>query len=366
MREPVFLKTPTDIPAEEWGPGYRLWQAFLTLLGQRGPAGTISLVRLGSHLMVILVAIAVLWFSRVQLPKWEISEVVYEGAESESVGEFLQDTSAVGAIAANNALVRAAVPITLVQDRSRMTILSHTVTSGDSLYAIAAQYGISAETLMWANDMELNPDLLRLGQELVVLPVNGVYHTVEAGDTLETIAKKYKARVADILTFETNQLDPENPQIGVGQKLVVPNGVKPAVVRRVQVYEGPIPENASVGTGRFGWPAAGAITQTFKRLHKAVDIGAYAGAPIKAADSGYVVVAGWSNMGYGYHVVIDHGNGFQTLYAHLIRYYVAAGDSVAKGTIIGQMGSTGNSTGPHLHFEIRQGGIQRNPFGYLP
>ena len=246
-----------------------------------------------------------------------------------------------------------------------MAILSHTVTAGDSLYAIAAQYGISAETLMWANDMELNPDLLRLGQELVVLPVNGVYHTVEAGDTVETIAKRYKALAANILNFETNELDPQNPQLAVGQKLVVPNGVKPAVVRRIQIYSGPVPVSASTGTGRFGWPAAGTITQGFKPFHKAVDIGAYPGAPIKAADSGYVVVAGWSTVGYGNYVVIDHGNGFQTLYAHLIRYYVAAGDSIAKGTIIGQMGNTGNSTGPHLHFEIRQGGIQRNPFGYL-
>jgi murein DD-endopeptidase MepM/ murein hydrolase activator NlpD len=189
---------------------------------------------------------------------------------------------------------------------------------------------------------------------------------VQAGDTLESIAKKYKANVADIVGFELNGLNSKTSQIAVGQKLVVPGGSKPPVVRQVQIYTGPIPPSARKGTGRFVWPASGSITQGFKPLHQALDIGSWLGAPVKASDSGYVVTAGWSDVGYGYYVVLDHGNGFQTLYAHLSRYFVAAGDSVAQGTIIGLVGSTGNSTGPHLHFELIQNGIRRNPFGFLP
>ena len=108
------------------------------------------------------------------------------------------------------------------------------------------------------------------------------------------------------------------------------------------------------------------ITQGYWGGHQAIDVAAWAGAPVTAADSGHVVYAGWDDTGYGYTVVIDHGNGFQSLYAHFQAYYVEVGDNVAKGQQLGEMGSTGNSTGPHLHFEIRQGTIQRNPVGFLP
>jgi murein DD-endopeptidase MepM/ murein hydrolase activator NlpD len=97
-----------------------------------------------------------------------------------------------------------------------------------------------------------------------------------------------------------------------------------------------------------------------------VDIAGWMGAPVLASDSGYVVAAGWDGTGYGLSVVVDHGNGFQTLYAHLQTAYVNPGESVTKGQQIAEMGSTGNSTGPHLHFELRQGTIQRNPYGFLP
>ncbi len=100
--------------------------------------------------------------------------------------------------------------------------------------------------------------------------------------------------------------------------------------------------------------------------HPAIDISAWIGAPVLASDSGFVVVAGWDGTGYGNEIVIDHGNGYQTLYAHLNAFYVNVGDNVVKGQQIGEMGNTGNSTGPHLHFEVRQGTVQRNPFGFLP
>jgi murein DD-endopeptidase MepM/ murein hydrolase activator NlpD len=189
---------------------------------------------------------------------------------------------------------------------------------------------------------------------------------VGAKDTLESIAKKYKANAADIIAYEPNRLDPKSPVIQAGQKLVVPGGRKPVVVKQVKVYSGPVPASAAKGTGRFVWPTTGYITQGYKPLHRAIDIAGRVGLPVKASDAGYVVESGWSNAGYGYFIVVDHRNGFQTLYAHLSRILVSPGQSVGKGATIALMGSSGRSTGPHLHFEVRQGGGIRNPFGYLP
>lgn len=254
-----------------------------------------------------------------------------------------------------------AAPINITEIRT------YAVESGDTIYGIAAKFGISPETIMWSNEsLGNNPDILSVGQELIILPVDGVYHQVGSGDTIEGIAATFKANPTDILSLALNELDPANPIIQPGQWLVVPGGSKPFVPRTVTAYTGPIPDDATTGTGAFGWPASGSIFQGYWSAHPGVDIAAWAGAPVLAADSGYVLAAGWDNTGYGYAVVIDHGNGFQTLYGHLQAYYVDAGDNVVQGQQIGEMGSTGNSTGPHLHFEVRQGTVQRNPIGFLP
>jgi murein DD-endopeptidase MepM/ murein hydrolase activator NlpD len=354
----------SPISPADWGPGYRLWQAFCVLLRQRGPEGTTSLVRMASHFVVILVAVLVLWFSRVQLPHWEIAEARAEGPTQPAAAEPLANNDDYAP--SLDGLARAAVPFTLIPERPRIEIITHTVQPGDTLYDIAGKYNISAETVMWANGMELNPDLLRLGQGLAILPVDGILHTVEKNDTVEGVAKKYKATAAAIVNFEWNGLNPRQPVLQVGQKIIVPAGKKDPVVRQVQIYSGPVPAGARRGSGRFVWPASGSITQGYKPLHQGIDIGAWTGSQVKASDSGYVALAGWSDYGYGYYVVLDHGNGFQTLYAHLSRYFVNAGESVGQGAVIGLVGSTGNSTGPHLHFEIRQNGVNRNPFGFLP
>ena len=265
---------------------------------------------MASHLVVILIAVAVLWVSRLQLPSWEIAQAQAEDAPAQEM--TLAPVVATENAVAENALVRAAVPFTLIPERPRLDIITHTVQAGDTLYAIAGKYGISAETIMWANNLEFNPDLLRLGQKLTILPVSGILHTVGKNDTVESIAKKYKAKPADTVNFAWNRLNPKNPTLTVGQKVIVPGGSKEVAVRQVQIYSGPIPANASRGTGRFVLPTSGAVTQAYKPLHRALDIGTPIGTPVKASDSGYVVVAGWNNAGYGNYIVIDHGNGFQT------------------------------------------------------
>jgi murein DD-endopeptidase MepM/ murein hydrolase activator NlpD len=267
----------------------------------------------------------------------------------------------------DDVLVSAAVPHTIIPERAREQVSTYDVQSGDTIYGIAAKFGLDPETVIWSNpDLEKAPDLLSVGQQLNILPVNGVYHQVGEGDTLEGIASTFKADLSAVLNYPLNQLDPDNPVIAPGQWLVVPGGSKPFIPRAVTAYTGPIPEGASSGSGAFAWPTSGTIYQGFFPWHPAIDIAAYIGAPILAADSGYVIVSGWSNVGYGYYVVIDHSNGFQTMYAHLNAIYVNVGENVAIGQQIGEMGITGNATGPHLHFEVHQNTVVRNPIGMLP
>jgi murein DD-endopeptidase MepM/ murein hydrolase activator NlpD len=365
MRDDLASRNePTQVP-EDWGPGYHLWQSILALLAQRGPEGTTSLVRMASHLVLILIAVGVLWLSRKQLPQWEISEAISAPDQSEETVDVAPSID-LNAAEQNVALVRAAVPITLIPDRPRIDIITYTVQSGDTLYGIAQKHKLAAETIMFANGLENNPDLLRLGQQLTILPVDGIFHTVKQGDTLDKIAKTYKITASAIVSYPWNKIDARNPTIAVGKQLIVPGGKKDIPIKRVEIYKGPVPAGVQRGSGRFVWPTSGYVTQGFKRYHPAVDIARAIGTPVMAADSGYIAAAGWSNEGYGNYIVVDHGNGFQTLYGHLSKIFVKVGDAVGRGTVIGNMGSTGRSTGPHLHFEIRKNGVRLNPIGYLP
>jgi len=262
-------------------------------------------------------------------------------------------------------LFPAVVPHTTIPRRYRIDPITYTVQAGDNVSRIAEQFGVSVETILWNNGrLEDNPDYLSLGDVLTILPVSGVYHTVVKGDTLESIAAQYKVEASAIASYEGNYLQ-EPYTVNVGQKLIVPGGRKPYTVRHVVAWSGAVPEGAKRGTGVFGWPISGFISQRYYDYHPAIDIAAPKGTPVKAADSGYVAVVGRSDTGYGLYVLIDHGNGFQSLYAHLSVIYVEVGQSVGKGQTIGLCGSTGKSTGPHLHFEIKLNGVRRNPLIYL-
>jgi murein DD-endopeptidase MepM/ murein hydrolase activator NlpD len=257
----------------------------------------------------------------------------------------------------------------------RASIITYTVRAGDNVETIAQRFGLLPTTIVWSNkDVEDNPDILRVGQVLSVLPANGIWYTVQSDDTLSSISEKFKVKVDDILKSPLNGLS-AGSNLLPGAKIVVPGGVKPFMPRVVEAqanrapaagqgYAGPAPNFAA--NGNFGWPTRGVISQGYAWYHRGLDIANAIGIAVAAADGGYVTYAGWSPVGYGYMVMIDHGNGFSTLYGHLSQWYVDPGQAVARGQIIGAMGSTGNSTGPHLHFEVRYGGAPVNPLVYLP
>lgn len=262
--------------------------------------------------------------------------------------------------------MRDILPMSVPRRTARTSVMTYRVQPGDTLLGIAQKFGLEGNSLVWANEkLGDNPDFLRIGQELYILPLDGAYHTVAQGGTLERIAATYKIEPSAISGFGGNDLEPPYT-LTAGQKLIIPGGIKPYVPRKVYAYRGTVPKDAKKGTGQLVWPMSGYITQRFWEGHRAIDIGAAKGTAVVASDSGYVAVAQWSDAGYGRMLIIDHGNGYQTLYAHLDVYYVEPGQSVGKGQKIGLCGTTGRSTGPHLHFETITNGVRRNPFIYLP
>jgi murein DD-endopeptidase MepM/ murein hydrolase activator NlpD len=293
-------------------------------------------------------------------------------------------------------VVPQANPFTAVPSRERRGVISYTVQAGDTLFGIAAQFGLRPESVLWANydTLQDNPHLLQPGMELALPPVNGIVYTVKDGDTVESIAEEYKVTPDAIYTagFEWNQLKPGEQPVA-GASLIIPGGSRDfkawALTAQLNAPEPaantnsagvPIartsnagfcqnaPVGSVVGSGSFIWPAPKhwLSGNPYTGYHPGIDIAAKLGDPISAADSGVVVYAGWSNVGYGNLVVIDHGNGWQTWYAHNSEIYVTCGQGVNQGAVISAAGSTGRSTGPHLHFETRFNGTLPNPFNILP
>ncbi|MES2209940.1 MAG: LysM peptidoglycan-binding domain-containing protein [Chloroflexota bacterium] len=264
---------------------------------------------------------------------------------------------------------------TLVADGKGL-LQTYTVKSGDSLTGIASRYGISMMTIWWANKLTAK-DELHVGQKLTIPPVNGLVVTVKEGDTLESIATQYKVDSADILAV--NQL--EDPNLIIGQTLILPDAAgapiptpKPVVKPRTSTSSSSC-STCSGGTysgGAFVWPVVGGnnyISQPFRYGHYGDDIAATYNTKVVAAVSGVVQFAGWKNNGGGYQVWISHGSGLFTTYNHMSGVTVAAGQSVGRGQQVGRVGQSGNSTGPHLHFEvwigpIWNGGYRVNPLRY--
>jgi LysM repeat protein len=242
-----------------------------------------------------------------------------------------------------------------IADSDRISV--YVVREGDSLSQIAKMFGVSVNTIIWANDIDRG-DLIRTGQVLIILPVTGVRYTIKSGDTIASVAKKFKGDADEIIRYNDLPID---GSLMAGDEIIIPDGeagYRPApyyASRRVRGAHGPS------YVGYYLRPIEGGVKSQGLHGYNAVDLATSCGAPIFAAASGDVVVSksyGW-NGGYGSYIVISHSNGTQTLYAHNSSNIVGAGWHVVKGQVIGYIGSTGKSTGCHVHFEIR--GAQ-NPF----
>lgn len=250
---------------------------------------------------------------------------------------------------------------------TRTSIRKYTVEEGDTIGEIAVMFNISVNTILWANNLSFST-YIKPGQELTILPITGVIHLIKKGDTLASIAKKYDASEAKIKEFNNIGSD---ELLVVGETIMAPGGriIYTARPRDYTAYvTAPAYSTPTVATGgKMYWPSTcRRITQYFRGWrHTGIDIACGWSKPVRAAEAGVVSRVQYARYGYGYNVTIDHGGGKKTLYAHLGRIEVKVGDEISKAQVIALEGSTGRSTGPHLHFEVIISGSKINPLNYV-
>lgn len=283
---------------------------------------------------------------------------------------------------------------TNIPNRPRLDVITYTVQPGDTVFGIAERFSLNPKTILWGNPYTLrdDPHRLTVGMELNILPVDGVYYEWQGTESLNTVAAFFNVEPEVIINFPGNHLDPDaigdynNPNIEPGTWLVVPGGSRlftswsapigvtrsnPAVARVMGAGAcGPV-SGGAIGYGAFIWPTRAHYLSGYDYSpdtnHYGIDIHGTLNEAVYASDAGVIVYAGWNDYGYGNLILIDHGNGWQTLYAHLNGINVVCGQSVGQGEVIGALGSTGNSSGPHLHFEIMSSQYGKvNPWNFLP
>lgn len=367
---------------------------WLDFLAQLGLGETIA--RLGTGILTFALVFLVVWLLRlfyraealavsVESAPGALQPTPTPPAELPALSEI--DTKAEGI--ARKALIHTTIP-----SRPRQEVVKYTVQAGDTVFGIAEKWGLKPQTILWANYYTLrdDPHNLQPDQNLNILPVDGAYYEWQPGDGLGGVARFFGVTPEDIINYPLNGLDPAtigdyaNPNIQAGTWLIVPGGSRPfiswsapigvtrdnpAAARQMGPGSCGTVQDGAVGFGSFVWPAAKHYLSGFdyspETNHRGIDI---AGSPTEgayAADAGVIVYAGWNDWGYGNMVVIDHGNGWQTLYAHLGSINVVCGMSVGQGAMIGLIGSTGRSSGPHLHFEMMHTEYGKvNPWFYLP
>ena len=352
-------------------------------------------IRATAHLTILALALVAVGLSSVAIPTPPIAA----GGSSDGNAVFAPtvDISAQSATPTSNATLvtgtapnrsrnadtisRQAVPHTTFPDRPRAQVITHTVEQDETLWTIAAQYNLAPETVAWSNREAIQdaPWLIQPGLQLFILPVDGIYHTVRQGETVRSIADEYGVDTAALYN-QWNGLEEDEP-LEEGQLLVVPGAQgeeiaweppqpEPTQPRYSYEYSGstaaaPAPNNWFIlptgSTLVSGWYFHDPRNPT----HIGLDYKCRMGDPLYAADNGAVTIAGW-NGGYGILVELNHGNGFTTRYGHFSQLVVGAGQAVHQGDLLGYCGSTGWSTGPHLHFEIRKNGVPQDPMAYQP
>jgi murein DD-endopeptidase MepM/ murein hydrolase activator NlpD len=288
---------------------------------------------------------------------------------------------------------RAAQIHTNIPSRPRNEITTYVVQDGDTVFGISQKFGLQPETILWGNyDLLLDdPHSLKPGQELKILPIDGVYWQWLGGIAFGKWAEFYGVTAADVIEYPANNIDPNsvgdyaNANIKNGTWLIIPNGRRefvnwsaplgvtrdnPASARVLGQGACEPVSGGAVGYGTYVYPTNKHYLSGFdyneKTNHRGIDLAGSEGEGVYATDAGVVVYSGWNNYGYGNMIMIDHGNGFQSLYAHLSAIYRGCGQSVGQGEAIGAVGSTGRSSGPHLHFELMTATWKVNPWDYLP
>ncbi len=289
--------------------------------------------------------------------------VIGEPASSQpsSLGDYVDDGTLYKPVAVD----------TTIQTSSGL-LTHYTVQSGDTLTTIAAHFDVSVMTIWWANHLT-SKDQLHLGQQLVIPPVNGLVVTVSPGDTLASLAAKYKITTDAIV--QANSLTDTN--LIIGQVLLMP-GAQGAPIPVPKPVAKKTTTSVSSSTARYTggswhWPVIGGgnyISQYFSSYHPAIDIAAQYGTPLVAPRAGKVIWAGWNSNGGGYQVWISIGSGIYTTECHMSSIGVAVGQSVSYGQYVGNVGMSGDATGPHVHFEVwigypwKSGSYRVNPLGY--
>lgn len=268
-----------------------------------------------------------------------------------------------------DAIIKPIIPTGAIATPLSTQIQTYLVRQGDTIGVIASRFGLKTITLLLANGLT-EASLLRIGQKLTIPPLDGLIYTVQRGDTLGRIANVYNTDVEKII--RANSLASAH-SIQIGQVLLLPGATQPTprvrtssptLLGRIRDAILPTPSAQKVA-GLFIWPTtARRITQYFGWRHTGVDIAGPTSNSILAAAAGKVILSGWQR-GYGYTIVVDHGNGYQTRYAHSRKLLVQTGEYVEQGQVIAMVGSTGWSTGPHLHFEVTKNGSRQNPLSFI-
>lgn len=354
-----------------------------------------SLLRVGTTVLSIALLAGVIWLLRLFYARGiepaEASVSALEAAptlavERNGIAEQVSLESFTG-------IPRLAQVHTTIPSRPRQDVEKYTVLQGDTIFGIAEKFALKPETVLWANYYVLldDPHALMPGQELNILPVDGTYHEWQPGEGLNGISTYYGVTPEDIINYPANNLDAAsigdyaNPNIPVGTWLVIPSGRRefvswsaplgvtrenPASARVLGPGACDPVSGGAVGYGAFIWPANKHYLSGFDYTpganHWGLDLAGNEGEAVYSTDSGVVVYAGWNNYGYGNMIMVDHGNNFQSLYAHMSAFNVGCGQSVGQGEVIGAIGNTGRSSGAHLHFEIRAISSFVNPWDVLP
>ena len=354
-----------------------------------------SLLRTGTTLLSVGLLVVVIWLLRM---------FYQQGVETETeAASALQTvpTPPVGgsggplqiSMDSYGGIPRLAQVHTIIPSRPRQEVEKYTVVEGDTIFGIAEKFGLKPETVLWANYYTLldDPHALQPGQELNILPVDGTYHEWQQGEGLNGISTYYGVTPEDIISYPANNLDAATigdfatPNIQPGTWLVIPNGRRefvswsaplgvtrenPASARVLGPGACDPVSGGAVGYGTFIYPSNNHLLSGFDYApnanHWGLDFAGNEGEGVFATDAGVIVYAGWNNYGYGNMIMVDHGNNFQSLYAHLSGISVGCGQSVGQGDVIGTVGSTGRSSGSHLHFEIRAISSFVNPWDVLP